>query len=150
LGVLGTRSHRLQRLFSTFPSAWPGLGLLLLRTAVGALAIMQGFLYLTSAGAVILWDGVAGCLAVAIGSLLLIGFLTPLASSMLALGALGVGLSWLPVPVSNMFDTKLATMLVVTVSAAIVLLGPGAISLDARLFGRREIIIPHFSDPSED
>jgi uncharacterized membrane protein YphA (DoxX/SURF4 family) len=28
------------------------------------------------------------------------------------------------------------------ISVALVLLGPGAVSLDARLFGRREIIIP--------
>ena len=28
-------------------------------------------------------------------------------------------------------------------SAAILLLGPGAISIDAKLFGRREIIVPH-------
>jgi hypothetical protein len=28
-------------------------------------------------------------------------------------------------------------------SAALALLGPGAYSMDARLFGRREIVLPH-------
>jgi hypothetical protein len=39
------------------------------------------------------------------------------------------------------------------ISAALVLLGPGAFSLDARLFGRREIIIPevvHLVDDSKE
>jgi hypothetical protein len=40
------------------------------------------------------------------------------------------------------------------ISAAFVLLGPGAFSLDARLFGRREIVIPegrfHPTDDSQD
>ncbi len=36
-------------------------------------------------------------------------------------------------------------------AAAVVLRGPGALSLDARLFGRREITIPEGSTPvSED
>jgi hypothetical protein len=34
-------------------------------------------------------------------------------------------------------------------AAATALLGPGAYSLDARLFGRREIIIPQASNPHE-
>jgi uncharacterized membrane protein YphA (DoxX/SURF4 family) len=36
----------------------------------------------------------------------------------------------------------LAALNMAAMSLALVLLGPGAISLDARLFGRREIIIP--------
>jgi hypothetical protein len=36
----------------------------------------------------------------------------------------------------------LAAFNLAAISAALVLLGPGAFSIDARLFGRREIIIP--------
>jgi hypothetical protein len=36
----------------------------------------------------------------------------------------------------------LSAALVALIAAALVLLGPGALSLDARWFGRREIIIP--------
>jgi hypothetical protein len=38
--------------------------------------------------------------------------------------------------------SALAAFNLAAISAALVLLGPGAFSLDARLFGRREIIIP--------
>lgn len=69
--------------FPRFPVAWPGLGLLLLRAA--------------------------GWLAVASGALLLIGILTPAAGILVALGAIGVALSWFPAPASNLFDAKLPT-----------------------------------------
>jgi hypothetical protein len=38
--------------------------------------------------------------------------------------------------------SALTAFTLAAISAALVLLGPGAFSLDARLFGRREIIIP--------
>ena len=38
--------------------------------------------------------------------------------------------------------SSIAHLNLAIVSVALVLLGPGALSLDARLFGRREIIIP--------
>jgi len=38
---------------------------------------------------------------------------------------------------------RLAALILIVDAAALALLGPGALSLDARLFGRREIIIPH-------
>jgi len=43
---------------------------------------------------------------------------------------------------ANNHISALAAFNLAAISAALVLLGPGAFSLDARLFGRREIIIP--------
>lgn len=84
----------------------------------------------------------AGVLAAAAGAALLIGLLTPIVSVLVGLCALGIGFSLLPPSSPNLFDTKLTTIFAVSMTAAIVFLGPGAYSVDARLFGRREIIIP--------
>jgi hypothetical protein len=43
---------------------------------------------------------------------------------------------------ANNHISALAAFNLAAISAALVLLGPGAFSLDARLFGRREITIP--------
>jgi uncharacterized membrane protein YphA (DoxX/SURF4 family) len=79
---------------------------------------------------------------VASGALLLIGFLTKAAGVVVGLTGVGVALSWVPVPSLNSFDIKLSIIFMIVMAAAIILLGPGAFSVDARLFGRREIIIP--------
>jgi len=55
---------------------------------------------------------------------------------------------------ANNHISALAAFNLAAISAALVLLGPGAFSLDARLFGRREIIIPegrvHLVDDSRE
>jgi hypothetical protein len=132
-------------LFSTFPGGWPGTGLLLLRAAIGATTVIQGGLYLDDPGNLTLETGTVGLVAIVTGALLLIGFLTPVAGGLVGLGALGIGLAWFPAAARNLFDAKLSTVFAVIMSAAIVFLGPGALSIDARLFGRREIIIPPVS-----
>ena len=78
-------------------------------------------------------------LAVASGFLL--GFLTPLMSSVLILGAMGFAFSLLPMPSYNLLGTQLSILNLIVVAAALGALGPGAFSLDARMFGRREIRI---------
>jgi uncharacterized membrane protein YphA (DoxX/SURF4 family) len=132
-------------LFSTFPGGWPGAGLLLLRAAIGVTTIIQGGLYLDDPGNLTLETGTVGLVAIVSGALLLIGFLTPVAGGLVGLGTLGIGLAWFPAAARNLFDAKLPTVFAVIMSAAIVFLGPGALSIDARLFGRREIIIPPVS-----
>lgn len=134
--------HRLQRLFSTFPGGWPGIGLLLLRAAAGVTLLVQGISYLAD------WNDpgfgtlAVGLLAVASGASLLIGFLTQIAA---VLGCASIALSWFPSPAPDLSDTGLSIVFVVIIAVAVALTGPGAFSLDARLFGRREIIIPHAS-----
>ena len=136
------RRHELQRLFSAFQRGWPALGLLLLRIAVGVTAIVQAVFCLNDGGNSAFWDWIPGLLMLGSGIALLVGFLTPIAGIVVALSILISTFSWFRAPVPNLFETRLTTILTVTISAAIVFLGPGALSLDARLFGRREIIIP--------
>jgi uncharacterized membrane protein YphA (DoxX/SURF4 family) len=75
--------------------------------------------------------------------LLVIGFLTPAASAVVAVTFAAIVLSRVVgLPLSSFVDRD-AGLFVIADAVAIVLIGPGAFSLDARLFGRREIVIPH-------
>ena len=138
--------HELLRLFSlTYPGGRAGIGLLLLRAVVGLTAVVQGGFYLASRDNSTLWTWLAGLLALAIGSALLIGILTPVACILIGLGSTAIAFSSFPATTHNLLHNGLFLLFLVIMAAAIVLLGPGAYSLDARLFGRREIIIPQAS-----
>jgi uncharacterized membrane protein YphA (DoxX/SURF4 family) len=84
---------------------------------------------------------VLGSFAIALGAAIFVGFLTPAASAMATVGYLIAGVSPFSMTEGNHMGTFVALNLA-AISAALVLLGPGAFSVDARLFGRREIIIP--------
>jgi len=134
--------HELQRLFSTFPRGWPGVGLLLLRAVVGVTVTLQGSYYLANGDSPAVLTVILALLMIVAGVSLVVGLLTPVAGVVTGLSAASVTLGWCHPPTPNLFDAKLSTVLVVVVAASVVLLGPGSISLDARIFGRREIIIP--------
>jgi uncharacterized membrane protein YphA (DoxX/SURF4 family) len=143
------RREILQRLFPSFPSGWPGVGLLLLRAAVGASLAIQGIACF-GPGFPGIWTWTLGPLAIGVGAALLIGFLTPMAGGAAVLIGAGIALSLLPPSIPNVLGGAPASILVLLMAAAVVLLGPGAFSLDARLFGRREIVIPQVSRPPDD
>lgn len=122
----------MQRLFSTFPEGWPGTGLAFLR-AVAAIPPVQ--------------HGIAGLLTtplpplinlqlVAAGAalFLLVGFWTPVAGVMMAIAELFLTFSHPIDPWRH--------ILIGALGAALAMLGPGAWSVDARLFGRKRIHIP--------
>jgi uncharacterized membrane protein YphA (DoxX/SURF4 family) len=127
----------LQRLFSGFPDGGPGAGLLLLRAAAGGTVAVQGAVHVLSVGPSNPGACVIGVLAVAGGILVLLGFLTPVNG---ALVALSMPLFWYPNVSPGLFLKPIGGFLLAADAAAIALLGPGAFSIDARLFGRREIL----------
>jgi uncharacterized membrane protein YphA (DoxX/SURF4 family) len=112
-----------------------------MRVVFGLVVLVEGKYYIGETNAT------AGCWAIGLsamvaGGLLVVGLMTPVIGALVAAGVVGIALSILPRSVPTLFDSLSSLILGLTVLVAIVSLGPGAFSLDARLFGRREIIIP--------
>jgi len=122
----------LQRLFSTFPNGWPGLGILLQRVLATTTLFCYGIPHLrdTSQFASI----VPHMLAAVAGILLLVGLWTPIAATMITI--VEIWIVW-----SSAGGLGIPIMLA-TLGATLAMIGPGAWSLDAHLFGRKHFEIP--------
>jgi uncharacterized membrane protein YphA (DoxX/SURF4 family) len=116
---------------------------------MGVTLATQGSVYLSDWPNANLAMWAVGLLTVSSSALILIGYMTPLASVVGGLVCIGTWFPWFPTPTPNLFVTRVATVMAAAIAVAIVCLGPGAFSLDARLFGRREIIIPKSSSSSK-
>jgi len=125
-----------------FPDRWPGAGLLLLRTAGGAVLISQGAAYFGVKHHSMFLVLTVVCVMSAVGLLLVVGFLTRFVALVATLAGIGYISSRFPGSNVGPLGTPMTAALSAVIAVAIVCMGPGAISLDARLFGRREIIIP--------
>jgi putative oxidoreductase len=125
----------LQRLFSTFPDGWPGLGLLVLRVGDAVPLIYFGIAGLTgtlepSVNLLLPLVSATG------GLLLLIGLWTPIAGVAVAADEVWGALSITFAPHD---DHRMIYVLLAILSVGVAMLGPGAWSVDARLFGRRRL-----------
>src|SRR5262249_42769356 len=110
---------------------WPGRGLLVLRLAAGGLLLAQG-----SAGIVpgARWEAITlASVGIAAGLFMLIGFWTP-AGCLLAV----IAEFWLLL-VGGIAPQP--AILLLSISVALAMLGPGSWSIDAVLFGRRRLDI---------
>jgi len=118
-----------RRLFSTFAHGAPGVGLLLLRLAVGIALASHAVMALRSVPPV--GPTVLNVLTGVVGILLLVGLWTPVAGTLLAVLA---SLSAVMHPADPWNCIFLGTL-----GAALALVGPGAWSVDAYLFGWKRI-----------
>ncbi len=141
--------YALQRLYSTFPGGRPGVGLLLLRAAVGFTAAAEDIFYLSRPSNPPSGKWLLGFVLITSGIAVVTGFLTPIAGLLVGLCFLGIAFSWFPAPSWSANDARLVAFGMIITAAAIALLGPGAFSWDGHLFGRREIVIPPASRPPD-
>jgi hypothetical protein len=125
----------MQGLFSTFPTGAAGCALLMMRIALGVLLLDLARWPL--GGPASDWLALAPWL---IAMAMWVGFLTPLAALLSTLFVLRAWLSG-----DSAMGVFAACLMLEAV--ALSLLGPGAFSLDARLFGRRRIIFSQRHGP---
>jgi uncharacterized membrane protein YphA (DoxX/SURF4 family) len=129
----------LQRTFSGFPTGYPGLALLLLRLVVGGAASSQAWLHIAANHGALNSSVAVDLLAFVTGLALIIGFMTPIASVLLSAGGLLLMVNSSITGHLLLFESGMARLEFIAMSAALISLGPGALSVDARLYGRREI-----------
>ena len=129
-------------MFSTFPDGISGLGLLTLRSALGGALALRAFACLRDRHD---WNPliVTVILLMVLSALLIIsGYRTRVAAVAATVAIVAAMMSCTGAPGLEVLDTRTTEVFAIMIAAAVACLGPGAFSLDSRLFGRREIVIP--------
>jgi putative oxidoreductase len=124
-----------QRWFSTFPNNWPGAGLLLLRLTLAGGLFTAAWTELQAATVL---QNIAAVGELLLGLLLIMGLWTPI---------VGIVSCLLEITLVVMAGRAMESSLMqAAIGVCLALLGPGAWSIDARLFGRKRVEITRLND----
>jgi putative oxidoreductase len=118
----------LQRLFTTFANSWPGFGLLVQRAVSGIVLIHQGIVLFKNTTTA---TSIPQVIGIALALFIMFGLWTPVAGALIAVVEVCIALAHLGDPWT--------ALLLAVLGATLALIGPGAFSIDARLFGRKHI-----------
>lgn len=118
----------MQRLFSTFANGWPGFGLLLQRLFAGIGLLYSCIAEVKTPTGGLMIPEVTGA---ALGLFLLAGLWTPVVGTLVAVVELSIVLA-------GGSDAGMPLVLAIF-GGTLAMIGPGAWSADARLFGRKHL-----------
>jgi putative oxidoreductase len=120
-----------QRLFSNFANGWAGRGLLFQRALTAAVLVHSAVSRLAEAS----WSAAfPELIAAGLGIFILLGLWTPVVGTLVGLTEVWIFFSrptgpWIP-------------LILAILGVTLAMIGPGAWSVDARLFGRKHIEAP--------
>jgi putative oxidoreductase len=117
----------LQRLFSTFANSWPGFGLLIQRFFTGIALLYNGIALPETPKAGLTIPEVTGAV---LGLFILAGLWTPIVGALVAVVEL-----WIIAGGGDIWTS----LMLAAFGGTLAMIGPGAWSIDARLFGRKHI-----------
>ena len=126
----------MQRCFTMFPDRWPGVGLVILRLTLAG-TLLQEVAHQWS----VHWPPFSAALfgiEMGCGGFLLFGLWTPIVAGLITLTEAALFANTYACP----------HLLAASLGLIVLMLGPGAWSIDSRLFGRRRIhieVLPHSS-----
>jgi uncharacterized membrane protein YphA (DoxX/SURF4 family) len=129
-------------MFSTFPDGISGLGLLILRSALGCALVLRAFACLHGGHNLNPLIAVTMLLMVLSALLIIAGYRTRVAVVAATVAIVVSMIACIGGPILQVLDTRTTEVFAIMIAAALACLGPGAFSLDSRMFGRREIVIP--------
>lgn len=117
-----------------FPTGGAGVGLVVLRSVVATTALIDVGA-IGSSGPMLILEGITVLVAICLVS----GFLTPYCAALICLLELAILVFIFPPGAYHLLASALT-------AASVSVLGPGAYSMDSRIFGRKSITIPPRSD----
>jgi putative oxidoreductase len=118
----------------------PGAGLLIMRLVAGSVLVYRGIAGLT--GALVIGPTPVLIAKIVLGPLLIVGLWTPVAGALVAVLEIGI--------FAMQSEDPWLHLLLATLGISLALLGPGAWSIDARLFGWKRVDIGSRRRPSSE
>jgi putative oxidoreductase len=129
---MGKERPCVQRLFSTFAEGWPGAGLLIQRVLTSTVLLYFGIAQVAKndrSGLSVLF-----VIAAVAGLFLLVGLWTPVAGTAIAVAEVWILWAW--------SGSSVAPIVLGGLAATVAMIGPGAWSVDAKLYGRKHLQNP--------
>jgi putative oxidoreductase len=117
-----------QRLFSTFANGWPGAGILIQRVLTGIALLYNGITQLNAPVTGMTFPEISGAV---LGLFIMAGLWTPVVGTLIAAVEF-----WIIVSGGDIW----MSLMLAVFGGTLAMIGPGAWSIDARLFGRKHLV----------